>query len=110
MQNLFFKIDDARLIRQKRAEIKRDLKKGILTVQELFNKGSDKGIDYRKLISNMKLYEIIISLPDFGKVRTEKLMKKLNINYCKRLRGLGKNQERKFFQYFNIGSQINDSK
>jgi len=98
MQNLFFKIDDARLIRKKRAGIKRDLKKGILTVQELFSKGSD----YQKFINNMKLYEIIISLPDFGKVGTEKLMKKLNINFCKRLRGLGKNQERKFFQYFNI--------
>ncbi|MBM3708814.1 MAG: 30S ribosomal protein S13 [Actinobacteria bacterium] len=100
MQNLFFKIDDARLIRKKRAEIKRNLKKGMLTVQELFSKGND----YQKFINNMRLYEIIISLPDFGKVRTEKLMKKLNINFCKRLRGLGKNQKGKFYQYFNVGS------
>lgn len=102
MQNLFFNIEDARLIRKKRSEIKKNLKNGILTLQVLL----DNSNEYIRCIMNMKLYDLIASLPGFGKVNAEKLMKKLNISLCKRLKGLGKNQKVKFFQYFNIIGSI----
>jgi hypothetical protein len=98
MINLTGNIEYARFIRKKRSEVKKELKKGKMTLTVLF---SDK-VNYGSCIDNMRLYNLIKSLPGFGKVKTEKLMKRLNISFCKRLNGLGRNQKKKFFQYFNI--------
>jgi hypothetical protein len=90
--------DYARLIRKKRAETKRALKKGDINLCSLLN---DNDL-YKEIISNMKVFELLKSMPKIGRVSSEKILKKLQINYCKRMGGLGKKQKKNFLNYFNI--------
>ena len=71
----------ARFIRKKRSETKRALKKGDLNLNKLLN---DNDL-YKEIISNMKVFELLKSLPKTGRVNADKILKKLKINYCKKL-------------------------
>jgi hypothetical protein len=88
----------ARFIRKKRSVIKKALKNGDLNLSSLIN---DDDL-YKEIISNMKIFELIKSLPKTGRVSAEKILKKLKISYCKKMGGLGKNQRKKFLSYFDI--------
>ncbi len=88
----------ARYIRKKRSETKIALKKGNLNLNKLLN---DNDL-YREVISNMKVFELLKSLPGTGRVSADKILKKLKISYCKKMGGLGKNQKKNFLNYFNI--------
>ena len=96
MQNI--DIEYARDIRKKISEIKSDLKAGRAAFSELFE---DKKT-YKKYIANMKAIELISALPGIGPVKAEKILKTMGISLCKKSSGLGKNQKRKFYKYFNI--------
>ena len=91
-------IEYARTIRKKRSEIKSDLKAGKITLQELFNNEEV----YRKYITNIRAIELVGALPGFGMVKAEKLLRNMSIGLCKKIGGLGKNQKKKFYKYFNI--------
>lgn len=88
----------ARFIRKKRSETKRSLKNGDLSLNKLLN----DSVLYKETIYNMKVFELLKSLPNTGRVNADKILKKLKINYCKRVGGLGKNQKKNFLNYFNI--------
>jgi len=88
----------ARFIRKKRSEIKKSLKKGDLNLINLLN---DKDL-YKEIISNMRVFELLKSMPKIGRVGSDKILKKLRISYCKRVGGLGNNQKKNFLKYFNI--------
>ena len=88
----------ARFIRKKRSETKRSLKNGDLSLNKLLN----DSVLYKETIYNMKVFELLKSLPKTGRVNADKILKKLKINYCKRVGGLGKNQKKNFLNYFNI--------
>jgi len=57
---------------------------------------------YKEVIYNMKVFELLKSLPRTGRVNADKILKKLKINYCKKMGGLGKNQKKNFLNYFHI--------
>jgi hypothetical protein len=88
----------ARFIRKKRSVIKKALKNGDLDLNNLIN---DSDL-YKEIVSNMKVFELIKSLPKTGRVSAEKILKKLKINYCKKMGGLGKNQRKNFINYFGV--------
>lgn len=90
-------IEYARFIKAKRAQIKKSLKKGKLSLKNLL---SDNTIDDDVL--NMKIIELISSLPKIGRVNAEKIMQELNISKKKRLLGIGKKQKEKFYDYFKL--------
>jgi hypothetical protein len=91
-------IEKARSVRNRRSELKRKIKNGSMAVDEVFFMGSD----YLKYFANMKVYEFVCTIPGFGPVSAEKLLAKLKISHCKKLKGLGKRQSAEFFGYFNI--------
>jgi hypothetical protein len=91
-------IEYARDIRKKRSEIKSDLKAGKITFRELFEDTKK----YEKYIANMNTLELVSALPGIGRVKAEKMLKEMGISFCKKIGGLGKNQKRKFYKYFNI--------
>jgi len=93
-------IENARSVRNRRSELKHKIKNGSMTVDEVFLMGND----YLKYFANMKVYEFICAIPGFGPVSAEKLLAKLKISHCKKLKGLGKKQSEDFFGYFNIKS------
>ena len=94
----FFDIADARKIRKIRSDLKKDLKKGKITLKKIFE---DKSI-YDYYIKNMKIFDIICSLPEIGTTRALKIMKKLKISNCKKVGGLGKKQKENFYHYFKF--------
>ncbi len=95
--DIIFNINKARQIRKHRADLKKRLKKRLIDFKELI-----KNDNYKHLIENMYIYDILISLPGFGVAKTVKIMKKLKINKCKRFKGLGKIQKSKIKNFFNL--------
>jgi len=74
------------------------LKKGRISPAELLAK---KEI-YSTYIANMDVFDILISLPGYGRVKAEKLMKKLRISLCKKIKGLGKKQKKSLSDFFGL--------
>ena len=88
----------ALIARKKRAHIKNLLKNGEIDIKTLFR---DKEL-FESCVSKMKLIDIVSSQPGKGRVSAEKILKGLKINFDKRVGGLGKNQKKSFYKYFQI--------
>lgn len=88
-------LDKAAEARQKRAEVKEQLKAGRLTLAELFAQG-----DADEMVGKLKVVSMLESLPGVGKVRARRLMEELDISESRRLRGLGDNQRRRLLDRF----------
>ncbi len=97
-------IEHARSIRKYRGGLKKDLKKEKISLEELLAK---KEI-YDIYIANMNVFDIVLSLPGYGRVKAEKIMKELKINSCKKFKGLGKKQRKSLSDFFGfeIGAYV----
>jgi len=91
-------IANARNIRKMRSVIKADIKSCKISLEKVL---SDKDT-YEKYIANMKLIELVGSLPGYGKKSGGKVLAKLKISSCKTIKGLGQKQQASFIKYFNI--------
>jgi len=91
-------LERALLARKKRANIKNLLKKGEIDIATLFK---DKNL-FNECISKMKVMDIVGSQPGKGRVSAEKMLRELKISSSKRIGGLGKNQKKSFYKYFQI--------
>jgi len=88
-------LEKAAQARQKRAEVKEQLKAGRLTLAELFVQG-----DADEMLGKLKVVSMLESLPGVGKVRARRLMEELDISESRRLRGLGDNQRQRLLDRF----------
>lgn len=88
-------LDKAAKARQKRAEVKEQLKSGRITLAELFAQG-----DADEMVGKLKVVSMLESLPGVGKVRARRLMEELDISESRRLRGLGDNQRQRLLDRF----------
>lgn len=88
-------LDKAAKARQKRAEVKEQLKAGRLTLADLFAQG-----DADEMVGKLKVVSMLESLPGVGKVRARRLMEELDISESRRLRGLGDNQRQRLLDRF----------
>lgn len=77
----------AQEMRSKRAEVRVKLKRGTLTLREVFESIDDE------VIARMRVTYLLQSLPQVGKVTTEKVMREIGINENRRVQGLGKRQK-----------------
>lgn len=91
-------IANARNIRKIRSVIKANIKMGRISIEKVL---SDED-SYGKYIANMKLIDLVSSLPGYGKKSGEKILARLKISSCKTIRGLGKKQYAGFIEYFNV--------
>lgn len=80
--------------RQKRAELKKNLKGGSVTLKELLNKTDDP------IVGRMKVGNLLESLPGVGKARALKKMEELDISPTRRVQGLGANQKANLLKEF----------
>jgi hypothetical protein len=85
----------AAFARQKRAEVKDQLKSGSLTLAQLFVDG-----DADDVLGKLKVVSMLESMPGVGKVRARRLMEELEISESRRLRGLGDNQRKRLLDRF----------
>jgi len=88
----------ARHYKTMRAKIKQSIKKG----QAGFNSFFISGNSHTEIISNMKLVELIKSIPGIGNIKAQKIMRILSISERKTIKGLSKKQKENFKKYFKI--------
>lgn len=88
----------ARQYKIQRAQIKKSIKKGTAEFNTFFKSGNS----YSDVIANMKLIDMIKSLPGIGDIKAKKIMKSLNISWRKTIKGLSRKQEENFKNYFKI--------
>jgi len=88
----------ARQYKTTRAPIKKSIKKGTSDFNIFFIKGNS----YSDVIANMKLIDMIKSIPGIGDIKARKVMKSLNISWRKTIKGLSKKQKENFKKYFKI--------
>lgn len=81
-------LDKGMQIRLERAEYKRKLKDGSMTVEQFF-KLADSGY---QAAYGMRVYSLLTSLPWYGEVRSRQLMNELRIAQGRKVKGLGTTQ------------------
>lgn len=77
----------AQEMRSRRAELRAKLKKGSITLREVLERTDDE------VVARMRVTYLLQSLPQVGKVTSEKLMREIGINENRRVQGLGKRQK-----------------
>lgn len=87
-------LDKAAAARHARAELREQIKKGEVSVEEVLN--SDDPI-----ASRMKVSTLIESLPGYGKAKASKIMDELGISPSRRVQGLGVRQREKLLEVLN---------
>lgn len=80
-------LEKAAATRRLRAELKELLKTGSLSLPKLFERA-----DADDMVSGMKVYSLIASLPGVGKVKAGRIMDEIGIADNRRIRGLNDRQ------------------
>lgn len=75
-------------VRRIRAQVKELLRTGAATFTEVLDRA-----DSDERLAKMRVSELIEALPNIGKVRSRRLMERLDIAPTRRLRGLGPRQK-----------------
>lgn len=81
--------EKAKKARITRAEIKEAVKNREITIAEVL-----KRAETDEAVSRLKVTDLLTSLPGVGEVRTENILRELNIAASRRLRGLGIHQRK----------------
>jgi len=87
-------LEKAAKARQARAELKRKLKSGSVSLKEILGKSGDP------IVGRMKVGNLLESLPGVGKARASKKMNELEISPTRRVQGLGVNQRQNLLKEF----------
>ncbi len=79
--------------RRRRAEVKKQVKSGELTLANLFTLAESEDC-----IAQMRAFDLISALPAVGEVKAAKIMAAGNIAETRRIRGLGPKQRELLFR------------
>lgn len=79
--------------RRRRAEVKKQVKSGELSLAELFALAENEDC-----IAQMRAFDLISALPAVGEVKAAKIMAAGNIAQTRRIRGLGPKQRETLFK------------
>ena len=80
--------------RQARAELKKKLKDGSVSLKDVLSKSDDP------IVGRMKVGNLLEALPGVGKARASKKMEDLDISPTRRVQGLGSNQRQNLLKEF----------
>ncbi len=78
--------------RQKRAELRQQIKGGKMSFADVMKKSDDP------IIARMKVSTLLESLPGFGKAKAAKIMSELGISESRRVQGLGARQKQQLME------------
>ncbi|HHT26200.1 MAG TPA: integration host factor [Firmicutes bacterium] len=79
-------LQKAQQMRSQRAAIREQLKSGKLTLKDVLSKTDDE------VVQKMRVAYLLQSLPQVGKVTSQKIMNEIGIHESRRVQGLGKRQ------------------
>lgn len=91
--------EKALAVRRARAELKKDLKAGTLTLEDVFE-------GEIQLAEKMRVAQILEALPGVGKATAADIIDELGISPTRRVRGLGHLQKRALLQRFGFTTRI----
>lgn len=91
-------LDKAAASRKRRAEIKKELKAGALTISKIYDIAQ-----HDSAIAKMRVIELIESIPGVGKVRSLAALERLGISISRRIQGLGRHQLKALIAEFEPG-------
>ncbi len=77
----------AQQMRSLRADVRRRLKEGTLTLKEVLEQADDE------IIGKMRVKYLLESLPQVGKITAVKIMNEIGIDEVRRVQGLGSRQK-----------------
>lgn len=75
--------------RRARADLKEQLKQGVLDLPQVIAMAADN-----EIVAKTKVLAVLEALPGVGKVKARRLMEAIGISESRRLRGLGDQQRR----------------
>lgn len=79
--------------RRRRAEVKKLVKSGSLTLEELFVMAENEDC-----VAQMRAFDLVSALPSVGEVKARRIMQEANIAQSRRIRGLGPKQRAELFR------------
>jgi hypothetical protein len=85
-------LEKAAAVRQKRAELRAQIKAGTLSFADVMKKSDDP------IVARMKVTTLLESLPGYGKAKAAKLMEELEISPSRRVQGLGARQREQLME------------
>lgn len=88
-------LEKAAEARKARAELKKRLQMGHLTLAEVFEQSSGNDT-----IGKMKIRAVLESLPNVGKVTARRKMEEIGISDTRRVRGVGAQQQKALLEAF----------
>ncbi|WP_431812928.1 integration host factor, actinobacterial type [Kocuria sp. cx-455] len=88
--------EKATAARTARAEVKKALREGTMTVAEVLQRG-----DSDEAVSRLKATDLLEATPGIGKVRSAAIMDQIGIARTRRVRGLGQHQRRALIEYLD---------
>ena len=88
--------EKATAARTVRAEVKKALREGTMTVAEVLKRG-----DSDEAVSRLKVTDLLEATPGIGKVRSAAIMDQIGIARTRRVRGLGQHQRRALIDYLD---------
>lgn len=91
-------LDKAAASRKRRAEVKRELKEGTLTISRIYEIAQ-----HDAAVAKMRVLELIEAIPGVGKVRSAAALEKLGISKSRRIQGLGRHQLKALIDEFEPG-------
>jgi len=94
-------IKNARKVRKVRSDLKKNLKNGKISISEAFS-----DISFYNNIKDMKVIDIVSSLPKTGRVSAVNILDELKISPCKKINGLGSQQKKNFCRYFGLTNSL----
>lgn len=87
-------LEKALKLRRERAELKKSLKKGKISLKEVLEMSG-------QTVERIKAKDILTSLPGVGKITAEKIMNEVKIAASRRVRGLGVRQTKEILSRFS---------
>jgi hypothetical protein len=78
--------------RQKRAELRAQIKAGDMSFADVMAKSDDP------IVARMKVSTLLESLPGYGKAKAAKIMEELEISESRRVQGLGARQREQLME------------
>lgn len=91
-------LEKAAASRKRRAEVKRELKDGKLTISRIYEIAA-----HDEAVAKMRVIELIESIPGVGKVRSAAALDRLSISRTRRIQGLGRHQLQALVNEFEPG-------
>jgi hypothetical protein len=81
-------------IRVRRAQLKKDLKEGVAQIDVVL-------LDPPEYVSTAKVFDMLIAVPKFGRVKAARLLNQCRISQSKTVGGLSERQRTELISLFN---------